>query len=141
MESKTCNKCDLIKPITDYYVCKTMTSGRLNSCKLCISSNVRKNRGKNIEYYREYDRARGNRQSSGYLKEHRNKNPNQYKAHKMVGYAIRSGKLFKEPCEVCKVGETHAHHDDYLKPLNVRWLCAVHHKLWHTENGSAKNSV
>ena len=58
----------------------------------------------------------------------------------MVNYAIRSKKLFKEPCEVCGTDKNiHAHHDDYLKPLNVRWLCAVHHKQWHDKNGEALN--
>jgi len=41
---------------------------------------------------------------------------------------------------VCGSSEyIHAHHDDYDKPLDVRWLCAAHHKQWHDENGEAKN--
>lgn len=31
-----------------------------------------------------------------------------------------------------------AHHDDYSKPFNVRWLCPQHHREWH-KNNEAKN--
>jgi hypothetical protein len=44
------------------------------------------------------------------------------------------------PCEVCRTTEKiHAHHDDYAKPLNVRWLCSAHHSQWHAKNGEALN--
>jgi hypothetical protein len=48
-----------------------------------------------------YDRARGNRQSLNYLQEYREKYPKKYKAHMLVNYAIKSKKLFREPCQVC----------------------------------------
>lgn len=42
----------------------------------------------------------------------------------------KRGKLVPEPCEVC--GEkAEKHHDDYSKPLGVRWLCPTHHRQWH----------
>ena len=46
-------------------------------------------------------------------------------------YAIKMGKLVKEPCEVCGELKVHAHHDDYTKPLQVRWLCQKHHTELH----------
>lgn len=55
-------------------------------------------------------------------------------AHKKVLRAIASGKLAKMPCEICGDMETQAHHDDYNKPLEVRWLCEKHHKEWHAKN-------
>ena len=117
-----------------------MADGRLNKCKSCCKQEAIKNREKNIEYYREYDRKRGNRQGHDYVKEYRNKYPKKHKAHNIVGKAIKSGKLFKEPCEECsELKGVHAHHDDYDKPLNVRWLCPAHHRQWHEKHGEAKN--
>lgn len=118
-----------------------MSDGYLNKCKDCSRYDVRKNRESNIEYYREYDKKRGNRQAENYNKEYREKYPKKHKAHNLVNNSIRDGKLFPEPCMVCgELDNVHAHHDDYAKPLNVRWLCASHHKQWHEENGEGKNA-
>lgn len=39
----------------------------------------------------------------------------------------RRGKLIPQPCEVCASTENiQMHHDDYSKPLEVRWLCDRH---------------
>lgn len=51
-----------------------------------------------------------------------------------VNKAIKSGKLIPQPCEVCNKQSADAHHDDYSKPLSVRWLCRYHHKKWHIDN-------
>jgi len=43
-----------------------------------------------------------------------------------------AAKLPKKPCEVCgKDKHIHKHHDDYKKPLEVVYLCVVHHKARH----------
>lgn len=61
-------------------------------------------------------------------------NPEKYRAHKAVENAIKAGTLQREPCERCGVTErVHAHHDDYAKPREVRWLCPTHHRERHRE--------
>lgn len=137
---KKCFKCGEEKFLSDFYKHKKMMDGHVNKCKECNKKDVSINREKNIDYYRKYDRERGNRQSSQDIEIYRNKYPNKYNAHKIVNKAIKTKKLFKEPCSVCGVFEkVHAHHDDYLKPLNVRWLCPACHKKWHVKNGEGKN--
>ena len=42
--------------------------------------------------------------------------------------ALRDGRLTRQPCEVCGSLRTEMHHDDYSRPLDVRWLCKVHHE-------------
>lgn len=54
-----------------------------------------------------------------------------HKARWQVRRAIASGKLVRQPCEVCGTQPAHGHHDDYSKPLDVRWLCPVHHREHH----------
>ena len=48
-----------------------------------------------------------------------------------VQYALRSGRIQKQSCEVCGNPKADAHHDDYTKPLQIRWLCRRHHKEYH----------
>jgi len=138
-KAKKCFKCHKTRPLSGFYKNNRMADGHVNKCKECTKADVRANRDAHIDYYRRKDRERGNRQTSDYLKKHRAMHPNQYKAQGIVNNSIRAKKLFKESCEVCGAKDTHAHHDDYLKPLNIRWLCAAHHSQWHKANGEGKN--
>lgn len=52
-------------------------------------------------------------------------------ARLVVTHAIESGRLLRGDCEVgvdCE-GRIEAHHDDYSRPLDVRWLCRKHHRI------------
>ena len=49
------------------------------------------------------------------------------RANNKVAYALKVGKLEKGLCETCGSPDTEAHHDDYNKPLDVTWLCPLHH--------------
>lgn len=51
--------------------------------------------------------------------------------HKAASKAIYEKVLVPQPCEVCKGVDTHGHHSDYSKPLEVNWLCPKHHFAWH----------
>lgn len=63
------------------------------------------------------------------------KNPEKAAAHSAVGRAIKAGKLIPQPCEVCGATEgVDAHHDDYGRKLDVRWLCRKHHKQQHADS-------
>ncbi len=43
----------------------------------------------------------------------------------------RRGKLIPQPCERCGVEHAQKHHEDYTKPLEVRWLCRPCHLAEH----------
>lgn len=60
------------------------------------------------------------------------RHPDKVRAHKMVRTARLSGRLKPGPCERCGAEQAHAHHDDYSKPLDVRWLCRGCHAKEHT---------
>lgn len=57
----------------------------------------------------------------------------QISAHQKVWHAVKMGRLIKpELCEKC--GEKKAlqgHHEDYMKPLDVMWLCFICHCKQH----------
>ena len=76
------------------------------------------------------DRAENPERSRDAVRRHAEAHPEQAAARHAVNNAIRDGRLERQLCEVC--GKyAHAHHDDYSRPLDVRWLCAVHHKEAH----------
>ena len=44
----------------------------------------------------------------------------------------RRGAVIPGECEACKAGSyIQAHHEDYTKPTEVKWLCAACHKKVH----------
>lgn len=133
---KQCFKCGLAKDVEEFYRHPQMADGRLGKCKACTKADVTARRNANLEAVRAYDSARAklpHRRAKAVelTKAARARNPLYGAAHNAVARALRAGKLFWESCQVCGSWETHAHHDDYAKPLVVRWLCAEHHKLWH----------
>lgn len=140
---KKCFKCKVSKELNEFYVHKQMKDGHLNKCKLCARNDSRKHRSLNIEKIRNYDRSRGNRQSIEYIKNYKERYPKKYKAKIITNNAVRDGKITKlYYCTECRVENKriYGHHDDYNKPLEVRWLCQACHKQWHAKNGEAKNA-
>lgn len=57
-------------------------------------------------------------------------------AHNAVAKAVAAGEMAREWCEVCGSAAAEAHHDDYSRPLDVRWLCRSHHRRWHQKHPS-----
>jgi hypothetical protein len=52
-------------------------------------------------------------------------------AHGILFRAISLGLLARGPCSVCGATEVEGHHNDYSHPLEVVWLCRIHHKEVH----------
>ena len=67
-------------------------------------------------------------------KEQRIIHRDEVKVRSITNHAIRDGKITKQPCENCGAEPAQAHHDDYNKPLAVRWLCQTCHTKWHRDN-------
>lgn len=117
-----------------------------NSNKVGVSSNV--SRGTLVDMSAPCSRCGGLRNRTGqkycrachaaYQRENRLKyselNPEQRmksNSRAQANNAQRRGQIIKQPCEKCGEPESQKHHDDYSKPLAVRWLCAGCHQAEH----------
>ena len=135
---KTCFKCNVQKPLTDFYKHPAMADGHVNKCKECNKTDVTENRLKKIDYFREYDRVRSKHPERAKLhlevnQAWRNQDKRRSKCHNAVARAIRSGELVRSPCIRCGDVNSLAHHEDYDKPLEVIWFCQPCHKQRHKE--------
>jgi len=147
---KTCFKCGLTKPITEFYKHSAMSDGRLGKCKTCCKADVRANYALRRDQYKEYERKRsrlphrveagkryqrtpeGKAAHARAIRNYQNRYADKKRATVAVNNAVRDGRLLKVPCEVCGTTDrVEGHHDDYSKPLEVRWLCFKHHKEHH----------
>ncbi len=133
-----CNTCGGVKPAWDFY----QSNG--SHCKSCVRARVKARARANPKVH-AYDRARSKTAEKKAairktVKAWRQNNPNAYRAQTALGNALRDGKIKRQPCEVCGAEKVHAHHDDYSRPLEVRWLCPLHHQRHHADTGvSGKN--
>ena len=76
-------------------------------------------------------RPEGVNPSTFYNRRYNKRYPEKRAAHKAVERALVRGEMARGACEKCGNGRTHAHHDDYSRPLDVRWLCSPCHKAEH----------
>ena len=152
MKEKVCFKCNVLKPLSDFYKHKQMGDGHLNKCKSCTKKDVHNYREDNLEKIREYDRNRPNHEerlkrnkeyaktekgkevSAKGLKNYRRKHVDRHRAKALFWYALRDGKVIRpDRCQHCNVEcVPQGHHNDYSKPLDVVWVCVPCHTEFHT---------
>lgn len=68
---------------------------------------------------------------------HRERHPDRTRARAETREALRIGIITRQPCEVCGDPKSEAHHPDYAKPMEIKWLCRTHH---HQEHKELKNA-
>ena len=134
-KEKKCCSCKKMKDISNFYRASIRKDGFQTQCKEC-SKNY------SIKYYKTYEYVPNDKrrewQRAYYIKnketvsEHNEKMYKKYPlkrwARSVVSNYKAMGKIKSEPCEVCCVENTQAHHTDYRKPLDVKWLCIKHHR-------------
>lgn len=139
MEPKRCSRCKATKTVKDFWKDRMRWDGLDNKCCECRREIDRSSRRK--AYKRRYwkthknEKYRARQRRSSCARSH--KFPEQHKAHRLVQAAIKSGALVRpEACGACgKIPEPftdgraaiQAHHPDYEKPLQVKWLCTMCH--------------
>jgi len=128
---RCCPRCGASVTVT-----AAMIRKRWYACVRCVRAAGRKSYWDTRAHRLEYLRAR--RSTAGFLTwENRYKRalPEELvfrkKARRAANHAVQRGHLQKTPCERCGGADVEAHHDDYAKPLAVRWLCARCHGRQH----------
>lgn len=118
-----------LAPIAKYFGVSRQAMWDLLRRRTVMRSGLRY--GKDNHFYRDGERADDHAQT-------------------MVEVAIKQGVMErKSVCEECgssgrfKNGrnQVQAHHDDYNKPLDVRWLCQKCHHKWHKTNTPKRKEV
>ena len=120
---KRCITCGESKEPCDFWKNSKAKDGLASSCKPCVRAY------KKSYYATDAGKAARVRTSKAQIA----KDMVQQRSRRQTHAAIKAGRLVRGACEVCGDPNTHAHHDDYNKPLDVRWLCPPHHQEWHNE--------
>lgn len=55
-------------------------------------------------------------------------------ATNLANHAQRIGIIKQQRCSKCGSFDTEKHHPDYDKPLDIVWLCKIHHSEEHKKN-------
>jgi len=70
-QTKCCTKCNIIKPISDFYKDKSTKDGHVFQCKQCRKEHVLMNKDKFQEYDRKYKQQYREQNREEYNKQHR----------------------------------------------------------------------
>jgi hypothetical protein len=149
---KECSKCGIEKPLDHFKTIKK--TGKLCSwCYFCSNECTKKwkenNKARIIQWRKQYNKDNADvlsKKSKQYYSEnkermldyfrkyHKENNQAQIARHKILNRKEHWGLIPPSECSGCgDVGRVEAHHDDYNKPLEVRWLCRSCHKQFHHE--------
>ena len=128
---KYCKTCKQTKSYTEFrqYVPEKKT-GKKYYRHLCNDCHLAYNRE-----YRKKPEVKQMQSKSSMKHQNKMKNDESFilkrRAKEIVRNAILHRGLKKDVCKVCGEENSHGHHEDYHKPLEVTWLCRKHHTEYH----------
>ena len=132
---KYCRMCGAAKSIDRFHKDKRCLGGHDTVCKGCVNKRNRERYRRNpeLQHAAQLRWELGNPEKAAAAdRAFRIRNPEKRAAHRALEWALHRGRVTKQPCEICGMAQRpHAHHDDYTKPLEVRWLCPRHHGQLH----------
>ena len=133
-----CSRCSRVLPPESFYKDKRSPNGLKAQCKECHTEGSIRTRDKENHRVKRRESARKRfLEDPEAFREKWRKRPRKVgpkvDARQIVHLALRIGAISRpQLCEAC--GERKrltAHHDDYQKPLDVRWLCYLCHAQEH----------
>ena len=104
------------------------------ACVRCVAVRARQTRDKRRDDFNA--RLRTRRRSDEFRARARQQQAAARRTQKgqaryLVSRALQAGEVVRELCETCGERRGDAHHDDYSRPLDVRWLCRRCHGVIH----------
>ena len=148
---KDCGGCGKRLELTEFGVNRAMPDGLAPRCKECVRA-YQKQRRMKLNANKPPDWKQKTKDAAAYRKAWKEAHPGYFNAKKRewfqknkdrlrvkdaVKYAIKTGKLVRQPCSVCGAEPSEAHHPDYSRPLSVVWLCRPHHLEIHKSPNTA----
>lgn len=97
----------------------------------CDNPEVRRKHREVDKIYKRKARLSGKVNGTEEFRKWKEKHPLGVLAQQKINYRIKTGQIKREKCQVCGRDKAHAHHPDYTKPLEVLWLCSIHHQRLH----------
>jgi hypothetical protein len=139
---KKCSKCQQIKPYQSFSKDKHAKIGVRSQCKECVKEYFKTEKGRRAKQKasRKYRKTGHGQQiiltlvktkRLEYMQRHNALHPERRKARNAISSLKQQGRLEPQPCEKCGDTKTQAHHDDYNKPLEIRWFCSACHCNYH----------
>jgi hypothetical protein len=122
LDMKRCGACGLDKLRSEFNRNRANWDGLQSQCRSCQRATVARSTAKNAETHRLNVRRYAERW------------PEKIVVKGQVKTALKTGRLVRPAaCDDCGTTcKPDAHHDDYTKPLEVRWLCEeCHHSVEH----------
>lgn len=108
-----CYSCHEYKLPNKFYIARGKGRGLSGYCRKCSK-----------KHSSEYSIGVGR---TVYFKQYKAKNLDRLRAKWKVANAIKAGKMKRGKCGICGKEKAEAHHYDYNKSLEVKWLCRKHH--------------
>lgn len=140
METKKCKSCGIEKPYSEFYRNSQPVGGLRGSCRKCLNEKskayiaVPHHKAIHMECRRRrLQTSEGKALHNQHTKRYKARHPDKYKAGYLLQNAINGGHIKRQPCEVCGNPKSEGHHSDYSQPLQVTWLCKLHHTQAHRE--------
>lgn len=140
IEHYLCTTCEEFKQKSDFYLNKRSPIGITSECKKCHcrTSMDTRDRGLARDRNRVHMRRARSLDPDKFRERERDAarkrvNDERRQARYQLNLAVARGHIIR-PAQCTRCGESqklHAHHDDYSKPLEVRWLCTECHGCEH----------
>jgi len=138
---KRCSACKIEKIVEEFYKDKRTPDGLKSQCKKChcicsmMSRDVDNHRNYNRDWHRKSGYAtRQEVREREMLRSRVRGKSLECRARALANRAIELGFLVRpKECPLCGTVDLgiHAHHVDYMRPLDVEWMCSECHGKRH----------